>query len=168
MARGYLIIYLLWQTPKYNKFRPIIYLYLVLAFLINDFDYLGWSFFCKFCCALFLPDIFPAPTLITISANKLLLTDIDSGRTIWELSAKTDVKDICYTANDDKAYHVTEASLFILNIQNASMFQVFLYSLPYLRESRKVRGHYCHYFMANCVFLKSKNDQSMPLLKLSY
>uniref|UniRef100_A0A674GT12 Tyrosine-protein kinase receptor n=1 Tax=Taeniopygia guttata TaxID=59729 RepID=A0A674GT12_TAEGU len=72
-------------------------------------------------------DLSPIPTLITISANKLFLTDIDSGHTIWELSAKTNVKDICYTANDDKAYHVTEDSLFILNIQNASMFQVLLY-----------------------------------------
>ncbi|OWK58396.1 Proto-oncogene tyrosine-protein kinase ROS [Lonchura striata] len=34
-------------------------------------------------------DIFPIPTLITISANKLFLTDIDSGHTKWELSAKT-------------------------------------------------------------------------------
>ncbi|XP_068040421.1 proto-oncogene tyrosine-protein kinase ROS isoform X1 [Anomalospiza imberbis] len=70
-------------------------------------------------------DLFPIPILITISASKLFLTDIDSGHTIWELSAKTNVKDICYTANDDKAYHITEDSLFILNIQNASMFQFF-------------------------------------------
>ncbi|NXX32476.1 ROS1 kinase, partial [Nicator chloris] len=70
-------------------------------------------------------DFFPVPTLMTISANKLFLTDIDSGHTMWEISAKTNVKDICYTANDDKAYHITEDSLFILNIQNASMFQFF-------------------------------------------
>ncbi|NXS89380.1 ROS1 kinase, partial [Erpornis zantholeuca] len=70
-------------------------------------------------------DLFPVPNLITISANKLFLTDIDSGHTIWELSAETDAKDICYTANDDKAYHITEDSLFITNIQNASMFQFF-------------------------------------------
>ncbi|NXS31863.1 ROS1 kinase, partial [Pomatostomus ruficeps] len=70
-------------------------------------------------------DLFPVPALITISANKLFLTDVDSGHTIWELSAKTNVKDICYTANDDKAYHITEDSLFLLNIQNASMFQFF-------------------------------------------
>ncbi|NXS19317.1 ROS1 kinase, partial [Mystacornis crossleyi] len=101
-------------------------------------------------------DLFPVPTLITISANKLFLTDIDSGHIIWELSAKTNVKDICYTANDDRAYHITEDSLFILNIQNASQFQVFLCSLPYLRESRRVRGHYCHYFMANYVSEKVK------------
>uniref|UniRef100_A0A8C0V1M2 Tyrosine-protein kinase receptor n=1 Tax=Cyanistes caeruleus TaxID=156563 RepID=A0A8C0V1M2_CYACU len=80
-------------------------------------------------------ELFPAPTLITISANKLFLTDIDSSHTIWELAAKTNVRDICYTADDDKAYHITEDSLFILNIQNASMFQVFFYSLLYLRES---------------------------------
>ncbi|KAF2987188.1 hypothetical protein EK904_012124, partial [Melospiza melodia maxima] len=70
-------------------------------------------------------DLFPIPTLITISASKLFLTDIDSGHTIWELAAKTDVKDICYIANDDKAYLLTEDSLFILDIQNASMFQFF-------------------------------------------
>ncbi|XP_041873234.1 proto-oncogene tyrosine-protein kinase ROS [Corvus kubaryi] len=69
-------------------------------------------------------DLFPVPTLITISANKLFLTDTDSGRTIWELSAKN-VKGICYTANDDKAYHIIEDSLFILNIQNTSMSQFF-------------------------------------------
>ncbi|NWW75006.1 ROS1 kinase, partial [Climacteris rufus] len=70
-------------------------------------------------------DLFPIPTLITISANKLLLTDIDSSHSIWELSPKKNVKDICYTANDGKAYHITEDSLFILHIQNASMFQFF-------------------------------------------
>ncbi|RMC13082.1 hypothetical protein DUI87_10613 [Hirundo rustica rustica] len=68
-------------------------------------------------------DLFPVPTLITISANQLFLTDIDNGHTIWEISAKANVKDICYTANDDKGYYITEDSLFILNIQNASMFQ---------------------------------------------
>uniref|UniRef100_A0A8D2MBF9 Tyrosine-protein kinase receptor n=1 Tax=Zonotrichia albicollis TaxID=44394 RepID=A0A8D2MBF9_ZONAL len=70
-------------------------------------------------------DLFPIPTLITISASKLFLTDIDSGHTMWELSAKTDVKDICFIANDDKAYLIAEDSLFILDIQNASMFQFF-------------------------------------------
>ncbi|NXY15945.1 ROS1 kinase, partial [Atrichornis clamosus] len=70
-------------------------------------------------------DLFPVPTLITISANKLILTDIDSNHTIWELSTKMNVKDICYTANDGKAYHIVEDSLFILNIQNSSMFQFF-------------------------------------------
>ncbi|NXY01293.1 ROS1 kinase, partial [Pteruthius melanotis] len=70
-------------------------------------------------------DLFPVPTLITISANKLFLTDVDSAHTIWELSAKINVKDICYTADDDKAYYITEDSLFIVNIQNASMFQFF-------------------------------------------
>lgn len=127
------------------------------------------GFFNKFCCALFLPDLFPVPTLITISANKLFLTDIDSGQTIWELSAKTNVKDICYTANDNKAYYITEDSLFTLNLQNASMFQVFLCSLPYLRESGKVHGHFCHYFMANCVFDKVEVTRVCVLsLKLSY
>ncbi|XP_027754903.1 proto-oncogene tyrosine-protein kinase ROS isoform X1 [Empidonax traillii] len=70
-------------------------------------------------------DLFPVPTLITITANKLFLTDIDNNHTMWELSAKTNVKDICYTANDDKAYHIIEDSLFILNMQNASKFQFF-------------------------------------------
>ncbi|KAJ7406712.1 proto-oncogene tyrosine-protein kinase ROS isoform X2 [Willisornis vidua] len=70
-------------------------------------------------------DLFPAPTLITITANKLFFMDIDCNYTVWELSAKTNVKDICYTANDDKAYYIIEDSLFILNIQNASKFQLF-------------------------------------------
>ncbi|NWR90991.1 ROS1 kinase, partial [Furnarius figulus] len=70
-------------------------------------------------------DLFPAPALITITASKLFLTDIDSNHTMWELSAKTHVKDICYTANDDKAYYIIEDSLFILNIQTASKFQFF-------------------------------------------
>ncbi|NXU11988.1 ROS1 kinase, partial [Pardalotus punctatus] len=70
-------------------------------------------------------ELFPVLTLITVSANKLFLIDVDSSHTIWELSAKTNVKDICYTANDDKVYHITEDSLFILNVQNASMFQFF-------------------------------------------
>ncbi|NXL43142.1 ROS1 kinase, partial [Podilymbus podiceps] len=70
-------------------------------------------------------DIFPVPTLITVSANKLFLTDIDNNRTIWELSEKMNVKDICYTANDDKAYYIVEDSLFLLNMQTASKFQFF-------------------------------------------
>ncbi|NXG06558.1 ROS1 kinase, partial [Sakesphorus luctuosus] len=70
-------------------------------------------------------DFFPAPTLITITASKLVFMDIDSNYTVWELSAKTNVKDICYTANDDKAYYIIEDSLFIVNIQNASKFQFF-------------------------------------------
>ncbi|XP_074718456.1 proto-oncogene tyrosine-protein kinase ROS [Strix uralensis] len=70
-------------------------------------------------------DLFPVPTLITVSANKLFLTDIDNNHTIWELSAKTNVKDICYTANDDKVYYVVEDSLFLLNIQTTSKFQFF-------------------------------------------
>ncbi|XP_075563747.1 proto-oncogene tyrosine-protein kinase ROS [Pelecanus crispus] len=72
-----------------------------------------------------LSDLFPVPTLITVSANKLFLTDIDSNHTIWELSAKTNVKDICYTANDHKAYYVVEDSLFLLNIQTTSKSQFF-------------------------------------------
>ncbi|NXF04409.1 ROS1 kinase, partial [Smithornis capensis] len=72
-----------------------------------------------------LSDLFPVPTLITITANKLFLTDIDSNHTIWELSTKANVKDICYTANDDKAYYIMEDSIFILNLQNASKFQFF-------------------------------------------
>ncbi|NXE10719.1 ROS1 kinase, partial [Lophotis ruficrista] len=70
-------------------------------------------------------DLFPVPTLITVSANKLFLTDIDNNHTIWELSAKTNVKDICYTANDDKAYYIVEDSLFLLNLQTASKLQFF-------------------------------------------
>ncbi|NWH66941.1 ROS1 kinase, partial [Geococcyx californianus] len=70
-------------------------------------------------------DHFPIPTLVTVSANKLLLTDIDNNHTIWELSAQTNVKDICYTANDDKMYYIVEDSLFFLNIQTTSKFQFF-------------------------------------------
>ncbi|KFQ02192.1 Proto-oncogene tyrosine-protein kinase ROS, partial [Leptosomus discolor] len=70
-------------------------------------------------------DLFPVPTLIIVSANKLFLTDIDNNHTIWELSAKTNVKDICYTANDGKAYYIVEDSLFLLNIQTTSKFQLF-------------------------------------------
>uniref|UniRef100_A0A8C6JN91 Tyrosine-protein kinase receptor n=1 Tax=Melopsittacus undulatus TaxID=13146 RepID=A0A8C6JN91_MELUD len=70
-------------------------------------------------------DLFPVPTLITVSANKLCLTDIDNNHTIWELSAKINVKDICYTANDYKAYYIIEDSIFLLNIQTASKFQFF-------------------------------------------
>ncbi|KAM6084950.1 proto-oncogene tyrosine-protein kinase ROS isoform 1-T1 [Theristicus caerulescens] len=70
-------------------------------------------------------DLFPVPTLITVSANKLFLTDIDNNHTIWELSAKTNVKDICYTANDHKVYYIVEDSLFLLNIQTTSKFQFF-------------------------------------------
>ncbi|NWX43370.1 ROS1 kinase, partial [Steatornis caripensis] len=70
-------------------------------------------------------DLFPVPTLITVSAYKLFLTDIDNNHTIWELPAKANVKDICYTANDDKAYYIVEDSLFLLNIQTTSEFQFF-------------------------------------------
>ncbi|KAM6126888.1 LOW QUALITY PROTEIN: proto-oncogene tyrosine-protein kinase ROS [Pterocles gutturalis] len=70
-------------------------------------------------------DLFPVPTLITVSDNKLFLTDIDNNHTIWELSAKTNVKDICYTANDDNLYYIVEDSLILLNIQTTSKFQFF-------------------------------------------
>ncbi|NXN92109.1 ROS1 kinase, partial [Rhinopomastus cyanomelas] len=70
-------------------------------------------------------DIVPIPTLLTISANKLILSDVDTNHTVWELEEKTNVKDICYTADDDKAYYITEDSLFLLNIQTASKFQFF-------------------------------------------
>ncbi|OPJ73139.1 proto-oncogene tyrosine-protein kinase ROS [Patagioenas fasciata monilis] len=70
-------------------------------------------------------DLFPVPTLITLSANKLFLTDIDNNNTIWELSAKANVKDICYTVNDDKVYYIVEDSLFLLNIKTASKLQFF-------------------------------------------
>ncbi|XP_064364986.1 proto-oncogene tyrosine-protein kinase ROS isoform X3 [Dromaius novaehollandiae] len=70
-------------------------------------------------------DLFPIPTLITISANKLILTDVDNNHTIWELLAKKIIKDICYTANDDTVYYILEDSLFLLNIQSTSRFQFF-------------------------------------------
>ncbi|NXH73549.1 ROS1 kinase, partial [Hydrobates tethys] len=81
-------------------------------------------------------DLFPVPTLVTVSANKLFLTDIDNNRTIWELSAKTNVKDICYTANDDKAYYIVEDSLFLLNIQTTSKSQFF--KDAYLRNATAI------------------------------
>ncbi|KAM9563851.1 proto-oncogene tyrosine-protein kinase ROS [Guaruba guarouba] len=70
-------------------------------------------------------DLFPVPILLTASANKLYLTDIDNNHTIWELSTNMNVKDVCYTANDDKAYYIVEDSIFLLNIQTASKFQFF-------------------------------------------
>ncbi|KAK2511439.1 Ros1 [Columba guinea] len=70
-------------------------------------------------------DLFPVPTLITVSAKKLLLTDIDNNNTIWELSEKANVKDVCYTVNDDKAYYIVEDSLFLLDIKTTSKFQFF-------------------------------------------
>ncbi|NXP53439.1 ROS1 kinase, partial [Heliornis fulica] len=70
-------------------------------------------------------DLFPVPTLLTVSANKLFFTDIDNNHTVWELSAMTNVKDICYTANDEKVYYITEDSLFFLNIETTSKFQFF-------------------------------------------
>ncbi|KAM6405293.1 proto-oncogene tyrosine-protein kinase ROS isoform 3-T3 [Pluvialis apricaria] len=71
-----------------------------------------------------LSDLFPVPTLLTVSASKLFLTDTDNNHTIWELTEKTNVKDICYTANDDNVYYIIEESLFLLNIQNTSKFQL--------------------------------------------
>uniref|UniRef100_A0A8C3BPL6 Tyrosine-protein kinase receptor n=1 Tax=Cairina moschata TaxID=8855 RepID=A0A8C3BPL6_CAIMO len=79
-------------------------------------------------------DLFPVPTLITVSANKLFLTDIDNNHTIWELLAKTNIKDICYAANDDTMYYILEDSLFLLNIQTTSVFQVFVCPLSCLKE----------------------------------
>ncbi|NXX83464.1 ROS1 kinase, partial [Urocolius indicus] len=70
-------------------------------------------------------DLFPVPILLSVSANKLFLTDIDNNHTIWELSANTNVKDICYTANDEKAYYIVEDGLFLLNVQTASKSQFF-------------------------------------------
>ncbi|KFO94627.1 Proto-oncogene tyrosine-protein kinase ROS, partial [Buceros rhinoceros silvestris] len=70
-------------------------------------------------------ELFPVPTLITVSASKLSRTDIDNNHTIWEFSAKTNVKDICYTADDDRAYYITEDSLFLLNMKTASKLQFF-------------------------------------------
>ncbi|KFV43193.1 Proto-oncogene tyrosine-protein kinase ROS, partial [Gavia stellata] len=81
-------------------------------------------------------DLFPVPTLITVSANELFVTDIDNNHTIWELSAKTNIKDICYTANDDKVYYIVEDSLFLLNIQTASKFQFF--KDTYLRNATAI------------------------------
>ncbi|NXP12967.1 ROS1 kinase, partial [Thinocorus orbignyianus] len=77
-------------------------------------------------------ELFPVPTLLTVAANKLFLTDIDNNRTIWELSANTNVKDICYTANDDEVYYLVEDSLILLNTQTTSKFQVFFFKDAYL------------------------------------
>ncbi|NXG70179.1 ROS1 kinase, partial [Baryphthengus martii] len=69
-------------------------------------------------------DLFPVPTLTTVSANKLVFTDIDNNHTIWELLAKTNIKDICYIATDDEMYFIIEDSLFLLNTQTTSKFQI--------------------------------------------
>ncbi|NXL62621.1 ROS1 kinase, partial [Chordeiles acutipennis] len=93
-------------------------------------------------------DLFPIPTLITVSANKLFLTDIDNNHTIWELSTKTNVKDICYTADDNKVYYITEDSLFLLNIQTTSKFQFF--KDLYLRNATAITADWIarHLFVA--------------------
>ncbi|XP_010003164.1 PREDICTED: proto-oncogene tyrosine-protein kinase ROS [Chaetura pelagica] len=70
-------------------------------------------------------DLCPVPTLITVSTNKLFLTDIDNNQTIWEFSAKANVKDVCYIANDDKMYYIAKDSLFLLNVRDTSHFQFF-------------------------------------------
>ncbi|XP_015714246.1 proto-oncogene tyrosine-protein kinase ROS isoform X2 [Coturnix japonica] len=70
-------------------------------------------------------DFFPVPTLITFSCNKLFLTDIDNDHTIWEVLTNTNIKDICYTADDDKLYYILEDSLFLLNIRSTSESQFF-------------------------------------------
>ncbi|CAM2111842.1 proto-oncogene tyrosine-protein kinase ROS [Caretta caretta] len=70
-------------------------------------------------------DLFPVPGLITISANKMVFTDIDRNQTIQSLSAKGDIKGVCYTANDETMYYSQEDSLFLLNIQNNSRLQLF-------------------------------------------
>ncbi|NWW52559.1 ROS1 kinase, partial [Pedionomus torquatus] len=81
-------------------------------------------------------ELYPVPTLLTVSANKLFLTDIDNNHTIWELSAKANVKDICYTANDEKVYYIVEDSLFLLNIQTTSKIQFF--KDAYLRNATAI------------------------------
>ncbi|XP_009904369.2 proto-oncogene tyrosine-protein kinase ROS [Dryobates pubescens] len=81
-------------------------------------------------------DLFPVPTLLTVSANKLFLTDIDNNRTIWEHSAKTNIKDICYTADDDRVYYIVEDSLLIQSIQTASESQFF--QDPYLHNATAI------------------------------
>ncbi|NXC72157.1 ROS1 kinase, partial [Anhinga anhinga] len=81
-------------------------------------------------------ELFPVPILLTVSANKLFLTDMDNNHTIWEFSAKTNVKDICYTANDHKVYYIVEDSFFLLNVQTTSKFQIF--KDAYLRNATAV------------------------------
>ncbi|NXT54616.1 ROS1 kinase, partial [Pluvianellus socialis] len=85
-----------------------------------------------------LSDLFPVPTLLSVSANKLFLTDIDNNHTIWEFLAKRNVKDICYTANDDTAYYIIEDSLYLLNIQTTSKSQVFFFKDAYLRNATAI------------------------------
>uniref|UniRef100_K7FQ85 Tyrosine-protein kinase receptor n=1 Tax=Pelodiscus sinensis TaxID=13735 RepID=K7FQ85_PELSI len=70
-------------------------------------------------------DLFPVPTLITISANTLVITDIDRNQTIQSLSAKGGIKVVCYTADDETMYYIQEDSLFLLNVQNNSRLQLF-------------------------------------------
>ncbi|NXC43638.1 ROS1 kinase, partial [Penelope pileata] len=93
-------------------------------------------------------DLFPVPTLITFSANKLFLTDIDNNETKWELLAKTNIKDICYTANDDKVYYILEDSLFLLDIESTSEFQFF--EDPFLRNVTAITADWIarHLFVA--------------------
>ncbi|NXP70849.1 ROS1 kinase, partial [Ramphastos sulfuratus] len=80
--------------------------------------------------------LFPVPTLLTVSAKKLFLTDIDNNHTIWEHSAEANIKDICYTADDDRVYYIVEDSLLIQNTQLPSDSQFF--RDPYLHNATAI------------------------------
>ncbi|XP_006026224.1 proto-oncogene tyrosine-protein kinase ROS isoform X2 [Alligator sinensis] len=69
-------------------------------------------------------DLFPVPTLITVSSNEMALIDIDRNQTIKSLPIK-DVNQISYTANDETMYYIEEDCLFHLNIPNNSVLQLF-------------------------------------------
>ncbi|NXG50631.1 ROS1 kinase, partial [Psilopogon haemacephalus] len=93
-------------------------------------------------------DLFPVPTLLTVSAKKLFLTDVDNNSTIWEHSAEANIKDICYTADDDRVYYVVEDSLLIQNIQAPSESQLF--RDPYLHNATAMAADWVarHLFVA--------------------
>lgn len=103
------------------------------------------------------PDLFPVPDLITISANKMVITDIDRNQTIQSLSAKGDIKGVCYTANDETMYYSQEDSLFLLNIQNNSRLQVFYCIFPCLKGACKI-----------CILLQLFWDQVCHELEPNY
>lgn len=108
------------------------------------------------------PDLFPVPALLTLTAEKFFLTDIDSNRTTWQHSAEANIKDICYTADDDTVYYIVEDSLLMQNTQVPSESQVLLCSFPCLRELRKWCGCYWRYFGVNDAFKEVKAAPPRP------
>ncbi|NXX41808.1 ROS1 kinase, partial [Tricholaema leucomelas] len=93
-------------------------------------------------------DLFPVPTLLTLTAKKFFLTDIDNNRTTWQHSAEANIKGICYTADDDRVYYIVEDSLLIQSTQVPSESQRF--RDPYLHNATAITADWIarHLFVA--------------------